>query len=151
MTPVVRDARPPAVVVGALNVVLRRLLRTPLARWIDALVLLEFDGRRTGRHYRVPVGWYVAGGGRVVFSPARWPANFAGTAQVLVHHRGRATPMVGTLVSDPAATAAAIAEVLASGASTRFLAVDVPAGHRITAEDTARLKTAMVRLEPRRG
>lgn len=151
MTPVVRDARPPAVVVGALNIVLRRLLRTPLARWIDSLVLLEFDGRRTGRRYRVPVGWYAAGGRRVVFTPARWPANFAGTAPVLVHHRGRATEMVGTLVTDPAMTAAAIDEVLASGASTRFLAVDVPIGHHITAEDTTMLGTAMVRLEPRRG
>jgi hypothetical protein len=148
VTTQVRDARPPLVVVRALNVLLRRVLRTPLAHWISPLVLLEFDGRSSGRRYRVPVGWYATTCGRVVFTPARWPANFVGGAPVLVHHRGRATAMVGRLVTDPSITAAAIDEVCSSGTSTRFLAVDVPAGHRITAEEVADLGTAMLCLEP---
>lgn len=148
MTAAVRDARPPRSVVRVLNVVLRRLLRTPIARWIDAPVLLEFAGRRSGRRFRVPVGWYETGEGWVVFTPAPWRANFATTAPVVVRHRGQRHLMSGTLVTDAGATAQVIDDVLASGASTRFLAVDVAPGHRITAREVTGLGTAMVVLRP---
>jgi hypothetical protein len=148
VTAAVRDARPPLWVVRVLNVVLRRLLRTPIARFIDAPVLLEFDGRRTGRRLRVPVGRYAIDEGWVVFTPAPWRVNFATAAPAVVRHRGRRHVMSGTLVTDPAATARAIDDVLASGASTRFLAVDVAQGHRITAQEVTELGTAMVILQP---
>ena len=148
MTAVVRDSRPPLIVVRALNVVLRGLLRTPIARWIGPLVLLEFDGRRSGRRYRVPIGWYEVGGGRVLFTPAPWRANFATGAPVVVRHRARRLPMVGTLVTDPARTAEAINEVLASAQSTRFLAVAVEPGDQVHADDITRLGSAMVVLRP---
>jgi hypothetical protein len=148
VTAAVRDARPPLAVVRVLNVVLRRLLRTPFARFVDAPVLLEFVGRRSGRRFRVPVGRYATDDGWVVFTPAPWRANFATTAPVVVRHRGHGHLMSGTLVTDPAATAQAIEDVLASGASTRFLAVDVAPGHRITAQEVIELGTAMVILQP---
>jgi hypothetical protein len=93
MTAVVRDARPPTAMVAAINPILRALLRTPFARLAKHLALLEFSGRRSGRRYRVPVGWHQADGVPVVFTPAPWRANFQGGAPTTVHHRGRSQHM----------------------------------------------------------
>ena len=46
--PTVRDARPPDVVVRVTNLIVRPLLRTPAARLLSPLALLEFKGRSTG-------------------------------------------------------------------------------------------------------
>lgn len=148
MTSNVQDTRPPPVVVRSLNVVLRLLLRSPLGRFVDALVLLEFEGRRSGRRYRVPVGSHQTPTGRVVFTPAAWRANFTSGAPVLVHHRGRSARMQGLLVDDAEATARAIDHVLASGASTRFLALKVTPEHHITAAEVDELGWAELRLVP---
>ncbi|MEO6318928.1 MAG: hypothetical protein ABIP36_09115 [Acidimicrobiales bacterium] len=148
MTATVRDTRPPPVVVRSLNIVLRSLLRSPLGRFVDALVLLEFEGRRSGRRYRIPVGSHETSAGRVVFTPAAWRANFTSGAPVLVHHRGRSQRMQGVLVDDAETTAQAIDHVLGSGASTRFLALDVTPGHHITAAEVDELGWAELRLTP---
>lgn len=150
MTPARRaaDARPPASVLAVLNPLVARVLRSPLARPIGGLALLEFDGRRSGRRYEVVVGWHDVGGRPVAFTPAPWRANFAGGAVATVHHRGSASSRRGHLVTDPAQVAGALNDVLASGTAPRSLGLRVPAGHRLTAEEVTALGRAMVRFEP---
>ena len=99
MTAVVRDAHPPAVLVRVLNPIMRTLLRTPLGRLVRPFALIEFAGRRSGRRYRVPVGWHHADGVTVVFTPAPWRVNFSAGAPATVHYRGRTRPMTGMVVS----------------------------------------------------
>ena len=143
-----RDARPPPVLVGPLNVVNRWFLRSPLARPVGAVALLEFHGRRTGRLYRVPVGWHVVQDAGVVITPAPWRANFAGGLEVTVHHRGRALRCVGTLDTEPGAVAGALNELLASGTNPRFLGLVVPAGRTLVDEDAAAVHRALIRFAP---
>lgn len=141
------DARPPASVLAVVNPLVARVLRSPLARPIGGLALLEFDGRRSGRRYEVVVGWHEAGGHRVTFTPAPWRANFAGGAVATVHHRGSASTWRGHLVTGPAEVAGALNDVLAAGTPPRLLGLRVPAGHRLTAEDVTALGRAMVRFD----
>jgi hypothetical protein len=53
---VVRDGRPPAMLVRLLNPVARVVLRTPFGRIVKPVALLQFTGRRSGRRYVIPVG-----------------------------------------------------------------------------------------------
>ncbi|MDQ3772460.1 MAG: grhN [Actinomycetota bacterium] len=146
MTTVVLDARPPAALVRVLNPIMRFVLRTPLGRLVKPFALLEFTGRRTGRSYRVPAGWHDAGGVRVVISPASWRANFANGAPALVHHRGRAQPMIGTLVSDPTEVARDIRAVLAWGTPASQIALQIPEGHTLSENDVSSLDRAVIRF-----
>lgn len=146
MTTTVRDARPPAALVRVLNPIMRCTLRTPLGRLVKPFALLEFTGRRTGRHYRVPAGWYDAEGVRVVISPASWRANFVNGAPVVVHYRGRAQPMIGTLVSDPTEVAKDIRAVLAEGVRASQIGLEIPAGHALTQNDVTLLDRAVIRF-----
>ena len=57
MSAPVVDVLPPRTLLRLLNPTLRWALRTPLGRGATGLALLQFTGRRSGRHYRVPVTW----------------------------------------------------------------------------------------------
>lgn len=97
--------QPPAPLVKTLNVVLRRVLPSPLGRGVREFMLLAFAGRRTGRAYRVPVTAHRDAAGLFALTPAGWQVNFRGGADVSVTHLGRTTPMRGLLVEDEAAVA----------------------------------------------
>ena len=103
--PAARDARPPDVGVRVTNLIVRPLLRTPVARLFTPLALLEFKGRRSGGQRRIVVGWHVIGDVGFVVTPARWRANFIGGHPTTVHRRGTSMALVGRLVNDPAAVA----------------------------------------------
>ncbi len=148
MTAVVRDAKPPLAVIRVMNPILRTVLRTPLGRAVRPFVLLDFTGRRSGRHYRVPAGWHEADGVAFVLSPAPWRVNFADGAPVTVHRHGGVQQMTGTLVRDPAQVAAAIQSLLDGGAPPRTVGLDVPKGHRITPADVVAVHRAMIELRP---
>jgi hypothetical protein len=130
-------APPPTDVVRAVNVVCRRLLPTPVGRLIP-LALLEFRGRRSGRTFRVPVGWHPAPGGHVVVSQGTWPKNFVGGHE--------AHWLRGTYVDDPEQVAAAFRAIVAEGTSPRALALRVPDGQQIAAADMARLHRSIIRF-----
>jgi hypothetical protein len=148
MTDAVRDAHPPRALVRVLNPIVRTMLLTPLGHVATQLALLEFAGRRTGRRYRVVVGWYDVDGVGVVFTPASWRTNFVGGATAVVRHRGHAQHMTGTLVTDTSDVADALIAVLASGTSARALGLRIPPEHKLTATDVAAVRRAMVRLQP---
>ena len=140
------DQRPPDRVVRGLNPVVRALLRSPAGRLIGGLGLLEFDGRRTHRRYRVVVGCHRLDGETVVFTPAPWRSNFTSGATATVLHRGQRQTLTGTLDTDPARVANALGRLIDSGTSPRALGLNVPAGHSITATDVETIDRAMIRF-----
>lgn len=148
MTSIVRDVRPPLAVIRILNPVMRAVLRTPLGRLVRPFALLEFNGRRSGRRYRVPVGWHEIDGLTVVFTPAGWRQNFADRAEVTVRYRGRTRQMTGTLVMDPTQVADTLQSMFAGGASPRSVGLDVPEGHAMTTSDVAAVDRAMITFGP---
>jgi hypothetical protein len=144
----VADQHPPDAFVRVLNPLLSVLLRSPLARVVHApLVVLRFSGRRSGREYRVVVGWHEVDGGHVVFSPARWAVNFRGGAPVSVAHGGRTLSGTGTLVEDPAIVASGLQDAIDAGSSPRLLGLTVERGHRVTPADVRAVGRRMIRLD----
>jgi hypothetical protein len=143
----VRDAKPPAALVAVMNPVLRTVLRTPLGRLVRPFALLEFEGRRSGRRYRVPVGWHDVDGAPAVFTPAPWRANFAGGGvPVVVRHRGRTLRLVASLDDDPASVAASMRAMAEHGTSLRRIGVVVEPGHTIEPADALAVDRAVLRF-----
>ncbi|MDQ3739033.1 MAG: grhN [Actinomycetota bacterium] len=142
---VARDTKPPLLLVLVLNPILRVVLRTPLGRAIRPFALLEFTGRRSGRTYRVPVGWHSLGTGSAVFTPAPWRANFAGGIHVNVHHCGRRRSLTGTLEADLAHVATAMQSLADQRrGSLRSIGVTIPTGHRVTEADVRAVDRAVI-------
>lgn len=143
---VARDARPPLLLVRILNPAMRLLLRTPVGRFIRPFALIEFHGHRSGRRYRVPVGWHEIDGAHVVFTPAPWRANFRTPSPVTVTFRSRRRDFTGTLDDDPEAVAAALQTLADQRGTLRPIGVAVPSGHRITEADVAAVDRALIRF-----
>jgi hypothetical protein len=146
--PTVHDAPPPKAVLRVVNPLNRFLLRTPISRMIRSFALLEFAGRRTGQRRRVVVGWHSRDGASVVLTPAAWRVNFADGRPATVRWRGHNSDFVGTLETDPTIVAGVINTLLRGGASARSLALRLPAGHTVTADDVMHTHRALIRFEP---
>ncbi|HKY15286.1 MAG TPA: hypothetical protein VJM33_10215 [Microthrixaceae bacterium] len=143
-----RDVRPPMLLVAILNPILRVVLRTPLGRLVRPFALLEFDGRRSGRHYRVPVGWHEINSEHVVCTPASWRANFRDGIAVTVTFRAHRQELIGTLVDDPEFVAGALQCLTDQRGSLRRIGIDIPPGHRVTAADVRAVDRALIRFTP---
>lgn len=104
--PAVTVGHPPQALLKAVNPLLRVLLRTPLAGSVrNQFMVLNFNGRKTGRPLSIPVSAHRIGDDLYAIANAPWKHNFRGglPAEVLVD--GKATPMRGELISDRAQTA----------------------------------------------
>lgn len=144
----VHDAKPPAIVAAVSSAVLKVILRTPMARRIRPLALVQFTGRRTGKKRPVVVGWHSLDGVAVVFTPASWRANFTDSAPSLAHHQYERLQLVGTLVTDPTQAADARNTVIRGGVSAKLLALHVPEGYTVTAADVCAVHRSMIRFQP---
>ena len=85
------------------NIVMRRVLNLPFPTPIsDKLMLLFYQGRRSGRSYRQPVS-YVADGD-VLLTPGggRWKENLRDGEAITARIRGHKRRITPDLVRDPA-------------------------------------------------
>jgi hypothetical protein len=140
-TAAVRSEHPPeALMRHVVNPVMRRLLRSPLARWTGPLVLLEVTGRRTGRQFRIPVIGHWVDGVLHVSTDARWTANFEGGAGLSVVQHGKRWAGRGLLLDDPQETVAVLRAALGTSSPRSMGLGGVPAGHEITDEEWLRLR-----------
>jgi hypothetical protein len=141
----VRDVRPPLVVVRVLSPALRVVLATPLGRLLPGIAVLRFAGRRSGRPYRVVVGWYDRDARPTVVTPAPWRANFAGDGLVAeVRQGGRTRSMRGTLCTEPSAVADRLNAILDGGTPPPRLGLRMAHGHRVTPADVAATGRAVI-------
>jgi len=131
------------------NPLLRLVVASPLGRRVP-LGLLRVSGRRTGRRYAIPIGVHDVEGGMVVFSDARWMANFRGGAHAELVRGGRTVAVGGELVDDPARVGSLLREVLDAGTPPRRLGLSMPAGHRPSDQEAAAVRQAVL-LTPRRA
>jgi hypothetical protein len=147
MTSPVHNAEPPRwMVEHVVNPLMRRVVPTPLGRRVP-VALLRFTGRRTGRRYEIPVGVHEVEGALVVFTPARWAANFEGGAVAELVRGGRCTAVRGVLVREPAQVGTWLRAALSAAPSPRRVGLSVPDGYVIDDEEAARLRHA-IRLDP---
>ena len=85
-----------------MNPVMKGLLRSPLHRLLDGtLVLLTYTGRKTGKQYTIPIGYFVWGEGELLsFSSARWRTNLRDGAPVTLLLKGRRVQAVPTVIEE---------------------------------------------------
>ncbi|MGK5682061.1 nitroreductase/quinone reductase family protein [Actinoplanes sp. URMC 104] len=78
---------------GLVNVIVRALLRTPgVARVIGRnLITLHVTGRRSGKHYAVPVAYVRHDGVLLIGTPFAWARNLRTGDRVPVDYLGRRT------------------------------------------------------------
>jgi hypothetical protein len=142
----VSSSTPSPVVLRMINPVVRMWVATPLSRRIGhRLAELRFNGRKSGREYRIPVGLHDVGEWRVVFTSEVWRLNFRHGAPLTVKTGGRTFEATGTLVEDPEEVARALQHAIDSGASLSLLGLKMEKGHRITADDVRDMRD-MVRV-----
>ena len=102
--PPVEGAEPPEKLAKVVNPIVKVLLRSPLHRLVSKhLMLITFEGRKTGRTYSVVVGRHELDGRLVVptgTTGRRWRLNFRGGAPVVVTIGGRRLHGRGELVED---------------------------------------------------
>ena len=99
-------SHPPDAILRVVNPILRSLLRTPLmgaAR--RELMVVSFNGRKTGRRYSVPVSAHDIDGQLYALTGRPWGRNFRNGTTADVLHDGKTTAMHGDLIEDPAAVA----------------------------------------------
>ena len=104
-TPVRRH--PPRILFLVVNPLLKLLLRVPVALPIGRdLLLLTFTGRKSGKRYSTPVGYYrqrdQQGEVLDVFTDAKWWRNLRDGKPVMLHLMGRAVPAAPEIVRDRA-------------------------------------------------
>jgi hypothetical protein len=83
------------------NTFVRPLLRSRAGAGIHELALLCFQGRRSGKHYEVPVEYHELDGEPLIMTASGWMSNIRGGADVELVHEGRRTLMRADLIEDP--------------------------------------------------
>jgi hypothetical protein len=85
------------------NPAMMAVLRSPLHRPLsDNLMILIFDGRKSGKRYMIPVGFLEESNKLYVFSHSNWSKNFIGGAPVGVRLRGELRRGSARITEDPA-------------------------------------------------
>jgi hypothetical protein len=99
-------SHPPQAVLRLINPVMKLLLRTPLmgsAR--NQMMVVAFTGRKSGRHYSIPLSAHLIDDILYAMTAAPWKNNFRDGATAQVLHNGKTTTMCGELIADRALVA----------------------------------------------
>jgi deazaflavin-dependent oxidoreductase (nitroreductase family) len=116
-------------------------LRTPLYVFMGNTMLITVIGRKTGKKYTTPVGFYRAGDALWIISSRdrTWWRNLQGGAQVEMRLRGKEVAGFAEAILDEEAVAAQVVEYVRHiPMSVRALGVRVENGE-LNPEDAARL------------
>ncbi|MGI8517595.1 MAG: nitroreductase/quinone reductase family protein [Acidimicrobiia bacterium] len=95
----VERVHPPDLLMKAVNPLMRALAKRAAAVQNFVLVL-HYQGRRTGRHFDLPVGYRLVDGRILLFSNSTWRHNFRGGREIEVTYRGQRQTAKATLISD---------------------------------------------------
>lgn len=150
-TNVIKQPSPPKFINRALNMLLTGVLRSPLHPLLSgSAIVLSFRGRKTGKTYTFPVGYYAYTGDALVVIPLHsWWKNLRGSVPVTVWLKGK--PYNGTAEAhqgDEAALQALPPLILASSNLMRVLGIRRDANGQPDAEQAreAARNLALVRI-----
>jgi hypothetical protein len=87
---------------GVLNGITRAVLATPLLHRVvsNRILVIDVVGRRTGRRYRIPVGYVATRDGLLIGTAGRWRRNLRAGDRVRVVRARTAYEMVSDVVTD---------------------------------------------------
>jgi hypothetical protein len=96
-------SHPPEALLRVVNPFMKLLLRTPFAGPArNQLMVVNFTGRKSGRHYSIPLSAHQIDGILYAMTGATWKNNFRDGAAAQVLHDGKTTTMRGELITDKA-------------------------------------------------
>ncbi len=99
-------SHPPEAFLRVVNPILKLLLRTPFAGAArNQFMVVNFAGRKSGRHYSIPLSAHVIDDILYAMTGATWKNNFRDGATAQVLHDGKTTTMRGELITDNALVA----------------------------------------------
>ena len=138
------------------NVFVRPLLRSSAGKGIHELAMLCFEGRRSGKHYEVPVEYHELDGEPLILTASAWRQNLRGGADVELVHEARRIPMRAELIEDPEDVAriyeALIEQIGVANAKATKIGLEV-IGDRMPTREQIRGaiggRRTVVRLRPR--
>jgi deazaflavin-dependent oxidoreductase (nitroreductase family) len=145
--------KPPDRLFSIINPVMKFLLRSPFSGLVSGrLMLLSYTGRKTGRSYTTPVGYFIWDDDTVVaFSASRWPSNIRGSSRVRLFIHGIWHDAAPAVVDSVAERAAVLDDLIQRfGLKTaRQLPIGLPRDRAPTPEDlrAAATKTKVVRFQ----
>ena len=96
-------SHPPDALLRIVNPFMKMLLHTPFAGPArNQLMVVNFTGRKSGRHYSIPLSAHVIDDVLYAMTGATWKNNFRDGATAQVLHNGKTTTMRGELITDKA-------------------------------------------------
>ncbi len=96
-------SHPPLALLRVVNPFMKMLLHTPLAGPArKQLMVVDFTGRKSGKHYSLPLSAHEIDGVLYAMTGAPWKANFRDGAAAQIVHDGNKTKMRGELITDKA-------------------------------------------------
>ncbi len=137
------------------NPIVKLILRSPLHGLVDSgILLLSYEGRKSGKLYSIPVS-YICDGDEylvVTFKTRRWWQNLKTIYPVRIRLRGKDIPATGRAIfADPQAVAADLAIYLEHQPQLlKYFNVERDADGSLNQEQVrqAAEKRVMVRLKP---
>jgi hypothetical protein len=123
----------------ALNPLIRALLRSPLHSLLsEMLMLLSYTGRKSGRAYTIPIGYFVWGTDELMaFSSARWWTNLHDGTPVTLLLKGQQLEAVPKVIHEREAVIGTLEEFITrlGLATARKLPIGLPADREPTQTD----------------
>jgi hypothetical protein len=94
-------SHPPDAFLRVANPIMKLLLRTPFAGPArNQLMVVDFTGRKSGRHYSIPLSAHQVDGVLYAMTANPWKNNFRDGATAQILHNGKTTTMRGELITD---------------------------------------------------
>ena len=122
-----------------MNPVMKGLLRSPLHRLLDGmLVLLTYTGRKTGRQYTIPIGYFAWEEGELMsFSSARWWTNLRSNPPVTLLLKGHRVQAIPTVIEEHEAVIDTLEEFIKrlGPRAARRLPIGLPRDREPTRDD----------------
>ncbi|MEP6988738.1 MAG: nitroreductase/quinone reductase family protein [Chloroflexota bacterium] len=106
-------------VANVMNPLIAALLRSPLHGALSgSTIVLSFKGRKSGKVYNLPVGYYELQGDRLVVIPLhRWWKNLQGNVPVTVWLKGRKYTGVANATQGDEVTISVLQQIIANSAN----------------------------------
>jgi hypothetical protein len=132
----INELNAPETLFKVVNPVMKFTLNSPLHGLLDSdLLLLRWEGRRTGKAYTTPVGYHQNGDNLTVFTSSSWKANFKEPYPVEVKLKGEWHSGTAVIQDDPRATAEYIKQSVDEGGSYARFRMRVEGDRELTIEE----------------
>ena len=115
-SPPLEQSKPiaPVWIFKLVNPFIKALLRSPLHRLLSgSLMLLTYQGRKSGQWYTNPIGYFAWDNDEVVaFTSGRWWTNLLDGRRVALRIQDQQKEAIATIIHDHAAVVEAMPEVI---------------------------------------